>query len=64
MAKKSNSPKRPKSSRRARRGVTRRVSAALTRFLRKQNPAKMRGVKHVRVRKLKGGGISIIPVKD
>jgi hypothetical protein len=44
-------------------GTVKRVGAALTRFLKKQNPAKMRGVKQVRVRKLKGGGVTITPVR-
>lgn len=39
-----------------------RISAALTRFLRKQNPGHMKGVTHVRVKKLKGGGVTITPV--
>lgn len=50
------------SKRKQKRSPVKRISAALTRFLRKQNPGKMQGVKHVRVRKLKGGGVSIIPV--
>lgn len=37
-----------------------RVPAAVTRFVRNQSP-KMKGVTHVRVRKLKGGGVSITP---
>jgi hypothetical protein len=40
-----------------------RISAALTRFLKKQNPSKMKGVTRVRVKKLKGGGVTITPVK-
>ena len=44
-------------------GTVKRVGAALTRFLKKQNPAKMRGIKQVRVRKLKNGGVSITPVR-
>ncbi len=52
------SVKRPKKGK-----PSKRISAALVRFLRKHNPAKMRGVKQVRVRKLKGGGVSIVPVK-
>lgn len=43
-------------------GTVKRISAALTRFMKRQNPGKMKGVTHVRVRKLKGGGVSIIPV--
>ena len=42
---------------------TKRISAALTRFLKKQNPSKMKGVTKVRVKKLKGGGVTITPVK-
>ena len=40
-----------------------RVSAALSRFLKKQNPSKMKGVTKVRVKKLKGGGVTITPVR-
>jgi hypothetical protein len=40
-----------------------RISAALSRYLKRMNPAKMRGVTHVRVRKLRGGGVSITPVR-
>ena len=43
--------------------TTKRIGTALTRFLKKQNPAKMRGVKQVRIRKLKGGGVTITPVR-
>lgn len=39
-----------------------RISAALTKYLRKINPA-MRGATAVRVKKLKGGGVTITPVK-
>lgn len=46
---------------RKKKSPTKRISAALTRFLKKQNPGKMKGVTHVRVRKLKGGGITITP---
>ena len=49
--------------RKKKRSVTKRISAALTRFLKKQNPGKMKGVTRVRVRKLRGGGVSITPVK-
>lgn len=38
-----------------------RISAALTRWLKKQNPA-MRKAKGVRVKKLKGGAIKFTPV--
>lgn len=41
-----------------------RISAALSRYLKKMNPAKMRGVSHVRVRKLKNGGLTITPVRS
>ena len=43
--------------------ATKRISAALTRYLRKMNPSKMKGVTHVRVKKLTGGGLTIIPVR-
>jgi hypothetical protein len=43
--------------------ASKRVSAALTRFLKKQNPSKMKGVSKVRVKKLKGGGVTITPVR-
>ena len=42
--------------------ASKRISAALSRFLKKQNPGKMRGVTHVRVKKLKDGGLTITPV--
>jgi hypothetical protein len=45
------------------RSARKRVSAALTSFLRKQNPRKMKGVKNVRVKKLKGGGVTITPAR-
>lgn len=40
-----------------------RISAALTRYVRKQNPKKWKGVTKARVKRLKNGGITIIPVK-
>jgi len=40
-----------------------RISAALTRYLKKLNPGKMRGVTHVHMRKLKGCGVTITPVR-
>ncbi len=49
--------------RKKKRSATKRVSSALSRFLRKQNPSKMEGVSHVRVKKLKDGGITITPIK-
>lgn len=51
----------PSRKRPRKKSPVKRISAALTRFLKKQNPAKMRGVTQVRVKKLKGGGISITP---
>ena len=41
---------------------SKRVGAALTRFLRKLNPGKMKGVSNVRIKKLKGGGVTITPL--
>jgi hypothetical protein len=59
-----NSARRPKkASRRTVRKVQGKVSKALSRYLKKLNPAKMRGVTHVEVKKLKGGGVSFRPVK-
>lgn len=52
-----------KTGKRRKKKVTKRISAALTRFLKKQNPAKFKGVTQVRVRKLKDGGISITPLR-
>ena len=49
--------------RRKKASASKRISAALTRFLKKSNPAKMRGVSHVRVKKLKTGGVTITPVR-
>jgi hypothetical protein len=45
------------------RSVTKRLSKALTGFLKKQNPSKMKGVSKVRVKKLKGGGVTITPAR-
>ena len=39
-----------------------RVSAALSRWVKKQNPA-LKNATHVRVKKLKNGGVSIVPAK-
>jgi hypothetical protein len=50
--------KRPKKGK-----LSKRVPKALSNFLRKQNPSKMKGVRQVRVKKLKGGGVTITPVK-
>lgn len=46
----------------ARRKVTR-IPASVTRFLKRINPAKMRGVVKVRMKRLKGGGVSLVPVR-
>lgn len=43
--------------------LSKRVPAALSRWLKRQNPGKMKGVTKVRVKKLKGGGVTITPVK-
>jgi hypothetical protein len=40
---------------------SKRIGAALSNWLKRQNPSKMKGVRHVRVRKLKGGGVTITP---
>jgi hypothetical protein len=48
---------------RKKRSVTKRLSKALSGFLKKQNPSKMKGVKNVRVKKLKGGGVTITPAR-
>lgn len=47
----------------SKRSKQKRMSVALTRWLKKQNPGKMKGVTRVRVRKLKGGGVTITPVR-
>jgi hypothetical protein len=43
--------------------ASKRISASLSRFLKRQNPSKMKGVTRVRVKKLKGGGVTITPVR-
>lgn len=41
-----------------------RISSALTRWVKKQNPAKWKGVKKARVKKnRKTGAVTIVPVK-
>jgi|SRR5208282_2042717 len=40
-----------------------RMGAALSSWLKKQNPGKMKGVTRVRVKRLKGGGVTITPVR-
>jgi len=54
-------PGRRKAKKRTR--TTKRVPASVTRFMKRLNPSKMKGVRKVRVRRLKGGGVTIIPVK-
>jgi hypothetical protein len=56
--------KRRRRKNRTEKRAPKRISAALSRYLKKMNPAKMRGVKTVRVRKLKGGGVTITPVRN
>ena len=58
--KKVSNPRKKKNSKRSKQ---KRMSVALTRWLKKQNPGKMKGVTRVRVRKLKGGGVTITPVR-
>lgn len=52
----------PKASRRRKRAVHRRVSSALASYLRKMNPA-FRSATHVRVKHLKNGAVTIIPLR-
>jgi hypothetical protein len=49
-------------AKRKRKTPSKRIGAALTRYLRKLNPA-MRGATHVHMRKLKGGGVSFVPMR-
>jgi hypothetical protein len=42
---------------------SKRIPAALSAWLKRQNPSKMRGVTKVRVKKLKAGGVTITPVR-
>ena len=49
--------------RKKKKSPSKRISAALTRYLRKMNPGKMKGVSQVRVKKLKNGGLTITPVQ-
>jgi hypothetical protein len=39
-----------------------RISAALTRFLKRSNPSKMKGCTRVRVQKFKDGAVKFTPV--
>jgi hypothetical protein len=41
-----------------------RVPASVTRFLKRMNPSKMKGVTHVRVQKFKDGAVKITPVSS
>lgn len=43
--------------------VKKTIPSSLVTFLRHQNPGKMKGVTKVRVKKLKGGGVTITPAK-
>jgi hypothetical protein len=52
-----NPPKRPKKGK-----LSKRVPAAMSKWIRKQNPAMNRATA-VRVKKLKGGGVTITPVR-
>ena len=52
---------RRKNSGKNQKKTLKRISAALTGFLKRQNPSKMKGVTRVRVKKLKDGGITIRP---
>lgn len=53
-----NSVKRPKKKK-----TSKRIGKALSSWLKKQNPGKMKGVTRVRVKRLKGGGVTITPVR-
>lgn len=44
-------------------GKKKSLPASLVGFLKHQNPGKMRGVSQVRVKRLRGGGVTITPVK-
>lgn len=52
-----------RSNSKKKKSASKRIGAALSQWLKKQNPGKMRGVTHVRVRKLKGGGVTVSPVR-
>jgi hypothetical protein len=52
-----NSAKRPRKGK-----LSKRVPKSLSTWLKKQNPA-MKRARAVRVKKLKGGGVTITPVK-
>ena len=54
--------KHRRGSKRTVKKVEKRISAALSRFLKKQNPA-MKRAQGVRVEKLKGGVLKLIPVR-
>lgn len=50
--------KRPKKGK-----LSKRVPAALARYMKKLNPAKMKGVTKVRMKKFKDGGFSVRPAR-
>jgi hypothetical protein len=45
-----------------RNGTGKRIGASVSRWLKRQNPGGFKKARTVRVRKLKGGGITVIPV--
>jgi hypothetical protein len=53
----------PATNSKKKQSASKRIGAALSRWLKKQNPGQMKGVTHVRVRKLKGGGVTVTPVR-
>ena len=61
MTKKHKRNRAPRASKKQKKTVAKRVSAALSRFLKKQNPA-FKKASGVRVQKLKGGVIKFTPV--
>ena len=48
---------------RKKKAASKRIGAALSAFLKRQNPGKMKGVTKVRVKKLKDGGITVRPAR-
>ena len=55
--------KKQRSNRAKRAGAARRKANAVKAFLRKMNPSRYKSVKAVKVRKNRGGSITIIPIK-
>jgi hypothetical protein len=43
--------------------MSRRIPATVTRWLKRKNPSGFKKASGVRVRKLKGGGLTILPLK-